>query len=250
MSLVKKVKSLDGKLLSKLSITYSQLLKNQSMRIILFGPPGVGKGTQAKILSEEFAVPHISTGDLLRAAVKDLTPLGVKAKQYMGTGNLVPDDVMIGLIRELLSSTKAKRGFILDGFPRTVAQAQAFDTMLTELGVKLDAVISLRVEHEAVVHRLSGRRMCRTCGRIYSIQQLEQMENTTRCEDCGGEMFQREDDKPDTIRHRLNVYLKETKPLKDFYRQTGRFVQIDGMQEIPFVHKMILDILYKKRHHD
>ncbi|MCI0708211.1 MAG: adenylate kinase [Ignavibacteriae bacterium] len=217
------------------------------MRIILFGPPGVGKGTQAKLLSEEFSVPHISTGDLLRAAVKNQSTLGKKAQEYMDAGNLVPDDVMIGLIREILSSPKAKRGFILDGFPRTVPQAQALDTMLSGLGLKLDGVISLRVEHEEVIKRLSGRKMCRTCGRIYSTQQLEIIDMPTKCQDCGGELFQREDDDAETVRHRLEVYVKETKPLKDFYRETGRFIQIDGMLEVPFVHKTILDIVYKSR---
>lgn len=217
------------------------------MRIILFGPPGVGKGTQAKLLSEEFNIPHISTGDVLRAAVKNQTPLGIKAKQYMDAGNLVPDDIMIDLIREILTSPWAKRGFILDGFPRTVAQAQALDEMFKELGIELDGVISLRVEHEEVIRRLSGRRMCKTCGRIYSLQQLEVLGDSPRCQDCGGELFQREDDKPETVRHRLEVYMRETKPLKDFYRQTGRFTQIDGMQEVPYVHKTILDILYKTK---
>jgi adenylate kinase len=217
------------------------------MRIILFGPPGVGKGTQAKLLSEEFNIPHISTGDLLRAAVKNQTPLGRQAQKYMEAGNLVPDDIMIELIREILTSPWAKRGFILDGFPRTVAQAEALDEMFKELGITLDAVISLRVEHEEVIRRLSGRRMCKTCGRIYSLQQLDLLGDSPRCQDCGGELFQRDDDKPETVRHRLEVYTRETKPLKEYYRKTGRFTQIDGMQEVPFVHKTILDILYKMK---
>ncbi len=218
------------------------------MRIILFGPPGVGKGTQAKLLSEEFHIPHISTGDLLRAAVKNETPLGKKAREFMDAGNLVPDDIMIGLIHEILNSPKAKRGFIMDGFPRTVPQAKALDALLEKLGQQLDGVISLRVDHEEVIRRLSGRRMCRTCGRIYSLQQLE-YGDSSHCQDCGGELFQRDDDKAETVRHRLEVYVKETKPLKDFYRDTGRFTQIDGMQAVPFVHKTILDILYKNKEH-
>jgi adenylate kinase len=215
------------------------------MRIVLFGPPGVGKGTQAKLLTEEFGIPHISTGDLLRAAVKEGTPLGIKAREYMDAGNLVPDDVMIGLIREILNSPKAKRGFILDGFPRTVAQARALDGMFEEMNIKLDGVISLRVEHEEVIRRLSGRRMCRTCGRIYSTQQLQDGD-PSKCHDCGGELFQREDDKAETVRRRLDVYVAQTKPLKDFYRRTGRFTQIDGMLDVPTVHKAILDIILKK----
>lgn len=219
------------------------------MRIVLFGPPGVGKGTQAKLLSEGFNIPHISTGDLLRVAVKNQTPLGVKAQTYMDTGNLVPDEIMIEMIREILNSPWAKRGFIMDGFPRTVSQAKALDAMFEKMGLKLDGVISLRVEHEEVIRRLSGRRMCRTCGRIYSLRQLEILGDSPRCQDCGGELFQREDDRAETVRHRLNVYMKETKPLKEFYRQTGRFTQIDGMQEVPFVHKTILDLVYKGKNH-
>ena len=216
------------------------------MRIILFGPPGVGKGTQAKLLAEEFGVPHISTGDLLRAAVKNETPLGVKAKEFMEGGNLVPDGVMIGLIEEILRSRRAQQGFILDGFPRTVAQAKALDALFDSMGIKLDNVISLRVEHEEVIRRLSTRRMCRQCGRIYNLHQLEQADNS-KCQDCGGELYQRRDDTPETIRHRLDIYLKETKPLKDFYRKSGRFIQIDGMKEVPIVHKMLLDLLLKNQ---
>ena len=214
------------------------------MRIILFGPPGVGKGTQAKLLAEEFGIYHISTGDLLRAAVKSNTPLGLKAREYMEAGNLVPDEVMIGLIEEVLGSKKAQKGFILDGFPRTVAQARALDELFGRLNIKLDRVISLRVEHEEVIRRLSQRRMCKQCGRIYNLQQLENG-GASQCENCGGDLYQRDDDKPETSRHRLEVYVKETKPLKNFYRQSGRFTQIDGMKDIPVVHNTILDLLLK-----
>lgn len=217
------------------------------MRIILFGSPGVGKGTQAKLLTEEFNSAHISTGDLLREAVTKMTPLGKKAKEYMDAGNLVPDEIMIGLLEEVLDSEKARRSFILDGFPRTVAQAKALDKMFEKMRISLDAVISLRVEHDEVIRRLSNRRMCRTCGRIYNLDQLNG--DATSCKNCGGELYHRDDDKPETVRHRLDVYLNQTKPLKDFYRQTGRFIQIDGMQEIGYVHKQILDIIYKNRNH-
>ena len=216
------------------------------MRIILFGPPGVGKGTQAKLLMEEFDGVHISTGDLLREAVKNETPLGVKAKSFMNSGNLVPDEIMIGLIEEMLESERARNSFILDGFPRTVAQARALDLMFERMGLVLDGVISLRVDHEEVVRRLNNRRMCRTCGRIYKSEKL-QGADATHCRSCGGELYHRDDDKPETVKHRLEVYLKSTKPLKDFYRQTGRFIQIDGMQEIGYVHKMILDWVYRFR---
>ncbi len=215
------------------------------MHIILFGPPGVGKGTQAKLLTQEFGIPHISTGDLLRAAVKEQTPLGLKAKEYMAGGNLVPDEIMIGLVREIIKSSTAKKGIILDGFPRTVAQAKALDSLLEEMGATLH-VISLRTEHEEVIRRLSSRRMCRRCGRISNLQQSDGSD-PIHCQTCGGELYQREDDQPETIRHRLDVYLKETKPLKDFYRKSGRFSEINGMLAVPVVHKAILDLLLKNK---
>src|SRR5512139_780868 len=189
------------------------------MHIVLFGPPGVGKGTQAKLLTDEFGIPHVSTGDLLRNAVKERSPLGIKAKEYMDGGNLVPDQVMVGLVDEIMRSPATKKGIILDGYPRTVVQAKALDALLESMGARLH-VISLRTEHEEVIKRLSSRRMCRRCGRIYSLQQLEGGD-PSRCPSCGGELYQRHDDEPDTIRHRLDVYLKETKPLKEFYRKSG-----------------------------
>lgn len=216
------------------------------MRIVLFGPPGVGKGTQAKLLVEEFQSLHISTGDLLREAVKNKTPLGIEAKKYMEGGNLVPDEIMIGLLEEVLRPDQARKNFILDGFPRTVAQARALDAMFERMDIKLDGVISLRSEHDEVIRRLSNRRICKECGRIYSLSQLDEGAQST-CRVCGGELYQREDDKPETIRHRLDVYLEQTKPLKEFYRQSNRFHQIDGMKQIGYVHKQILDILYKDR---
>jgi adenylate kinase len=216
------------------------------MRIILFGPPGVGKGTQAKLLTEEFNSEHISTGDLLRAAVMSMTPLGAEAKKYLDGGELVPDEIMIALIEEVLRSEKARNSFILDGFPRTLAQAEALDKMFERLGIKLDAVISLRVEHQEVIRRLSKRRMCKRCGRIYNADQLSHGD-FEQCKACGGELYHRDDDQAEMVKHRLEVYLAQTKRLKDFYRRSNRFVQIDGMKQIGYVHKQILDILYKDR---
>lgn len=218
------------------------------MRIILFGPPGVGKGTQAKLLVEEFQSAHISTGDLLRDAVKNRTPLGVKAKSFMDAGNLVPDEVMIGLIEEVLEAEEAQRNFILDGFPRTLPQAKALDVLFEKLGIQLDAVISLQVDNDEIVHRLDQRRLCRNCGRIYTLARLGT--DQKNCSHCGGELYQREDDKPAPVRRRLEVYQQQTKPLIDYYRETDRLISINGTHEIGYVHKLILDFFYKDKRPD
>jgi adenylate kinase len=214
------------------------------MRIILFGPPGSGKGTQAKLLAERFHVPHISTGDVLREAVAQHTPIGLKAKGYLDAGALVPDDVMIGLIREVVTGGVAKDGFILDGFPRTIPQAEALDRLFLEVGIRLDAVVSLRVEHDEVIRRLTDRKVCRSCGRIFNSTQLRG-DDTTKCPNCGGELYQRSDDTKETARKRLDIYLKETKPIKDYYRRSGRFTQIDGMRDINDVYQEIVTIFQK-----
>jgi adenylate kinase len=215
------------------------------MKIILFGPPGVGKGTQAKLLVEEFHSAHISTGDLLREAVKNKTTLGLKAKSFMDAGNLVPDDVVIGLIEEVLKSDDARENFILDGFPRTPPQARALDVLFERLGIRLDSVISLEVDNEEIIDRLTQRRLCRGCGRIYTIARIGA--DLQACPQCGGEVYQRDDDKPEPVRRRLEVYQQQTKPLIDYYRETNRLVSINGMDEIGYVHKLILDALYKDR---
>jgi adenylate kinase len=215
------------------------------MKIILFGPPGVGKGTQAKLLVEEFHSAHISTGDLLREAVKNKTFLGLKAKSFMDAGNLVPDDVVVGLIEEVLMSDDARENFILDGFPRTLPQASALDALFEKLSVRLDSVISLGVDNEEIIDRLNQRRLCRGCGRIYTIARIGA--DLKVCPQCGGEVYQRDDDKPDPVRRRLEVYQQQTKPLIDYYRKTNRLVPINGMDEIGYVHKLVLDALYKDR---
>jgi adenylate kinase len=212
--------------------------------MILFGPPGSGKGTQAKLLAEKFRIPHISTGDLLREAVTTRTPLGTQAKGYLDAGMLVPDDVMIGLIREVVTTGVAKDGFILDGFPRTIPQAEALDRLFEELRIHIDGVVSLRVEHDEVVRRLTDRKVCRSCGRIFNSAQLS-ADNANKCPHCGGELYQRSDDTLETARKRLDIYLKETKPIKDYYRQSGRFTQIDGMRDIGDVYKEIVAIFQK-----
>ncbi len=217
------------------------------MRIILFGPPGVGKGTQAKLLVEEFHSAHVSTGDLLREAVKNGTPLGLKADSFMKAGNLVPDDVVIGLIEEVLKSDEAQQNFILDGFPRTLPQAKALDVLFEKLNIQLDGVISLQADNDEIVRRLDQRRLCRQCGRIYSTRRLEASQ--TKCPHCGGELYQREDDKPGAVKRRLDVYQQQTKPVLDYYRETDRLFSVDGMGEIGFVHKQLLDHLYRDKTH-
>jgi adenylate kinase len=212
--------------------------------MILFGPPGSGKGTQAKLLAEKFHIPHISTGDLLREAVTKKSPLGMKAKGYLDAGMLVPDDVMIGLIREVVTMGAAKSGFILDGFPRTIPQAEALDKLFKELHIQIDGVVSLRVEHDEVIRRLTDRKVCRSCSRIFNSSQLRQ-DDTTKCPNCGGELYQRSDDTVETARKRLDIYVTETKPIKEYYRLSGRFTQIDGMRDINDVYQEIVKIFQK-----
>ncbi|MEG1561200.1 MAG: adenylate kinase [Raoultibacter sp.] len=191
------------------------------MNIVLLGAPGAGKGTQAAQLVEKCAIAHISTGDMLRAAVKEGTPLGQKAKGYMDAGNLVPDDVIIGLVTERLQDADTKAGFILDGFPRTSAQAVALDAELSKLDRPLDAALLISVEPEVIVGRLTSRRMCKECGCIGTA-------TDTVCPKCSGEMYQRDDDNEATVRNRLDVYEKSTAPLIDYYRGCDLLVEIDG----------------------
>ncbi len=192
------------------------------MNIVLLGAPGAGKGTQAAKLVEEQGLCHISTGDILRAAVKDQTPLGVKAKGFMDAGELVPDDLIIDLMKERMEQPDTDKGVILDGFPRTTTQAVALDSMLSELGRPLDAALLIDVDSEVIVTRLTSRRMCRECGNIGSAADGE------TCLKCGGEMYQRDDDNEETVRNRLDVYDKSTAPLIDYYHGKDLLVKIDG----------------------
>jgi len=209
------------------------------MKLILLGPPGAGKGTQAKMLADRFGIPQISTGDILRAAVKEGTPMGVRAKAFMDAGGLVPDEVVVGIVRERLQKSDCAGGFILDGFPRTVAQADALKDNLRQLGKDLDAVVSLEVDIEALVERLTGRRTCRDCGRGYHVK-FDPPRSPEVCDACGGVLFQRDDDREETIRKRLDVYRAQTAPLADYYRAGGLLIGIDGMREIEHVQQQIL----------
>jgi adenylate kinase len=208
------------------------------MNIVLLGAPGAGKGTQAAKLVEEFKTPHISTGDMLRAAVKAGTPLGKKAKTFMDAGELVPDDVIIGLVIDRLQEPDTDAGFILDGFPRTSAQAVALDAELGKLERPLDAALLIDVDSEVIVKRLCSRRMCRDCGYIGS-------DADASCPKCGGEMYQRDDDNEATVRNRLEVYEKSTSPLIDYYRGSELLVSIDGDRDADEVYadvKKALDL--------
>jgi adenylate kinase len=208
------------------------------MRLILLGPPGCGKGTQAKLLIERLQVPQVSTGDMLREALKAGTPLGLEAKQYMDRGALVPDGVIIGLVRERLRTPECSRGYILDGFPRTVAQAEALEQTLRELNSSLDHVVSLEVAAEDVVGRIAGRRTCRNCGAMYHVR-FSPSKAEGCCDACGGPTYQRDDDREDTVRRRLSVYADQTAPLLSFYESRGLLRRVQGMGEIGEVFQRI-----------
>ena len=206
------------------------------MNIVLLGAPGAGKGTQAQKLVEEFGVAHISTGDLLRAAVKAGTKLGVKAKEYMDAGQLVPDKLVVDLVTERLAADDAKKGFILDGFPRNTAQAVTLDSALADMGLSLDAALLVDVKAEVIVERLSSRRTCRDCG--YTAPA-----GVDVCPSCGGEMYQRDDDKPETIQNRLNVYVSQTAPLVEYYKGKGLLKSVDGDRPVDEVYADVKELL-------
>lgn len=212
------------------------------MKLILLGPPGAGKGTQAKMLTEAFSIPQISTGDILRAAVKDGTAMGLKAKEYMDAGGLVPDEVVVGIVRDRLLEDDCDNGFILDGFPRTLPQADALQVCLQEMNKELDRVISLEVDAEALVERLTGRRTCKDCGRGYHLQ-FDPSIKEGLCDACGGQLFQRDDDQEETIRKRLQVYADQTSPLTRYYKEAGVLLELDGMQPIAQVQDKMLTLL-------
>ncbi len=214
------------------------------MKIILMGPPGAGKGTQAEVLVNKLSIPHISTGDMFRAAIKNQTALGVKAKEYMDAGALVPDEVTIGIVDERLGEEDCRAGFLLDGFPRTVAQADALAEILERKGMKLDGVINIQVDQEKLIARLTGRRVCRQCGATYHIL-FNAPATEGACDKCGGELYQRSDDSEATARNRLNVYNEQTEPLIAYYKSKGLLLDIEGDQTIDAVLADIMSSLGK-----
>lgn len=201
------------------------------MHILLMGPPGAGKGTQAEKLVADFPIPHISTGDMFRAAVKNGTELGKEAKKYMDAGGLVPDEVTIGIVKERLSQPDCQKGFILDGFPRTKEQAVALDEILKELGIKLDAAVNISVPDADLVARVTGRRICKKCGATYHVVYHPPKQEGV-CDKCSGDLYQRDDDKEETVKKRLEAYHSQTAPLIAYYEQEGVFKDIDGTQPI------------------
>ncbi|MCM8780274.1 MAG: adenylate kinase [Candidatus Omnitrophica bacterium] len=209
------------------------------MRIILLGPPGAGKGTQAKTLSKELALPHISTGDILRQEVKNNTPLGLEARAYMDKGALVPDSLVISMLKARIAAADAKEGFILDGFPRNLSQAKALDEMLAKENMAIDRVFYLDASEAVIIQRLSGRRICAKCGAIFHIQNMPP-KIAGICDKCKGELYQRSDDREETIRHRLEVYLQETASLIDYYKKQKRLSSVNADRQAEDV---ISDIL-------
>jgi adenylate kinase len=201
------------------------------MFILMMGPPGAGKGTQAAKLVEKYNIPHISTGDMFRAAVKEGTPLGKQAKEYMDAGQLVPDSVTIGIVKERLAKPDCKEGFILDGFPRTLEQADALDKSLSELGIEVDQVINITASEDELVRRMTGRRICKSCGATYHVL-FNPSKAEGVCDKCGGETFQRDDDKEETVKKRQAVYRAQTQPLIEYYQSKGLYAEIDGLQPI------------------
>ncbi|WP_018217046.1 adenylate kinase [Salinispora vitiensis] len=212
------------------------------MRLVLVGPPGAGKGTQAEFVAAHLAVPKISTGDIFRSNVSQGTPLGIEAKRFMDAGELVPDEVTISMVRDRLAEPDAGAGFLLDGFPRTTPQAAALDKLLVDLGAALDLVLELVVDDDEVIRRLSGRRTCRGCGKIWHVE-FDAPSQEGRCDRCGAELFQRDDDKPETIATRLREYTDKTAPLVDYYGAQSKLVGIDATGPVEDVTVRAIDAL-------
>jgi adenylate kinase len=216
-----------------------------AMNIVFLGPPGAGKGTQAKILVERYEIPQVSTGDMLREHRAKGTELGKKAQEYMDKGQLVPDEIILSMVKERLSQPDCQKGFILDGFPRTVAQAEALDKLLSEMGKKLDFALALIVPDDLLVERLTGRRTCKSCGMMYHIK-YKPPKVEGKCDVCEGELYQRPDDNEETVRNRLKVYHEQTAPLIEYYKNRGILREIDGSKSIEEITQQIISILEGK----
>lgn len=212
------------------------------MKIIMLGAPGAGKGTQAKMIAEKYSVPHISTGDIFRANIKEGTELGKEAKQYMDQGLLVPDELTVKILLDRVAKDDCKNGYVLDGFPRTIPQAEVLDKALTELGDKIDYAIDVDVPDENIIKRMGGRRACLSCGATYHIEHVPP-KKVGICDKCGAELVLRDDDKPETVKNRLDVYHKQTQPLIDFYTKKGVLKTVDGTQDMKDVFANIVEIL-------
>ncbi|MBL7573541.1 adenylate kinase [Staphylococcus saccharolyticus] len=212
------------------------------MNIILMGLPGAGKGTQASEIVKKFPIPHISTGDMFRKAIKDETDLGKEAKSYMDCGELVPDEVTVGIVKERISEDDAKKGFLLDGFPRTIEQAEALNQIMFELGRDIDAVINIEVPEEELMNRLTGRRICEKCGTTYHLV-FNPPKVDGICDIDGGKLYQREDDNPETVSNRLSVNVKQSKPILEYYNDKGVLKNIDGSKDIEKVTDDVIGIL-------
>ena len=215
---------------------------DERLFMVLLGAPGAGKGTQAERLSENLGIPQVSTGDLFRENLKKETELGLLAKQYMESGELVPDEVTVGMVRERLSRSDAAKGAILDGFPRTIAQAEALEELLHDMGEKLDTVPYIKVPEDVLLARLAGRWTCRKCGAMYH-ELFSPPQEPGVCDKCGGELYQRPDDTPETQKHRIKVYFEQTAPLIDYYRDKGLLVEVDGRPGIEEIQAELLDII-------
>ncbi len=212
------------------------------MNIILLGPPGAGKGTQAKRMIERYGIPQISTGDMLRAALKAGTPLGLEAKKYMDKGALVPDEVVVGLVKERIQQQDCAKGYMLDGFPRNVSQAQTLDGMLQDLGQKIDHVVCIDVPDQELIQRLTGRRTCRECGAGFHVM-FDPPKKDGVCDKCGGQLYQRDDDNEATVTSRLKVYADQTKPLIEYYEKQGKLRKINGLGSIDEIFERIKAVL-------
>lgn len=208
------------------------------MKIIFLGAPGAGKGTQAEIVAEKFGIPTVSTGNIIREALKNGTEMGLKAKSFIEAGQLVPDEVVIGIIKERLAKDDCKNGFILDGFPRTIPQAEALDAM----GISIDKVVDIEVPDENIMERMTGRRVCGTCGASYHLLFKKPLKDGI-CDSCGGELVQRKDDAPETVSDRLKVYHEQTEPLKDFYGKAGKLSVVEGLGTVSEITERVLKTL-------